>query len=182
MQRDPVTGAILADEGDKYLDEFDESLTQIRKSQFEQWSVGIDFSYPIGNRTARASVRQARLEKERALMNTAKTRMTILQEARAALRDVRDAYAQTQAAQTATELAKEQYEAELIRLENDRSTTFQVRESQRDWFEAQDTETRAIVDFEIFRARLQQVQGKLAQDYGVIWEPDLVEPGAIIEP
>lgn len=97
-------------------------------------------------------------------------RMTIVQEIRGALRDVADAKAATEASREARVLAEEQYQAELVRLENQHSTTFQVRESQRDLFEAQDAETLAIVQYEILLAALERSRGRLAQQYGVEWE------------
>ncbi len=158
----------------------DESFTQIGSSQFEEWSVGVEFSYPIGNRAARAGLRRARLEKERSLMAISQTKMTILQDSKTALREVVNGRAQVEAARSSRELAQEQYEAEKIRLENQRSTTFNVRESQRDLFTAIDTEIRAVVDYEIAWATLQQVQGVLAQEYGVLWDtPQLADEGPL---
>ena len=94
-------------------------------------------------------------------------RMDIVQETRGALRDVDNARARSEAARTARILAEEQYEAEKVRLENKFATTFEVREAQRDLFEAIDIETRAILDYEIQRARLSRVQGILAYEFGV---------------
>ncbi len=166
-------------EDDSNWEIYRESVDDILDASFEQWSVGVDFSYPIGNRSANAAVRRARLQKERAIMNASRTRMSIVQESRSTLRDLRNARAQVAAAKEAYVLAREQYEAEQIRLDNQRSTTFQVREAQRDMFERRDAEILAITDYEEFVAKLAQVQGQLAQQFGVIWEPPEAEEGAL---
>jgi len=152
------------------VDLWGNSLEAIRDRDFKTWSIGLDFSRPIGNRSARAVERKAELAKESAYMSWLSLRMTIVQEIRGALRDVADAKAATEASREARVLAEEQYQAELVRLENQHSTTFQVRESQRDLFEAQDAETLAIVQYEILLAALERSRGRLAQQYGVEWE------------
>lgn len=163
---DPVSGQPVF-ERDSNWDMVDESLTPIFESQYERWSVGLEARYPIGNRSAKAVVRETRMAKDRAGMAISQLRMNIVQETRAALRDVADARARTQAARAARVLAEQQYEAEKVRLENEFSTTFEVREAQRDWLEAIDNETRAIVNYEIQLAKLLQVQGILADQHGL---------------
>jgi outer membrane protein TolC len=97
------------------------------------------------------------------------------------LRDVGDGKARIDAAVEARKLAQEEYDAELIRLQNDHSTTFQVRESQRDLIQDRNAETRAIVDYQIRLANLSRAQGLLAQEYGVVWIPDPPRPGQLWE-
>ena len=157
---------------------FRDSLDPIFDSQFERWSIGVDYSYPIGNRAARASVLSARLSKERAVLVLNQQRMVVIRETRTALRDVTDAWARFEASRQGAELATAQYKAEQVRMANQVSTSFEVREAQRDLFEAVDLETRAILDYEIQRARLEQVQGLLAQQYGVLWEAPVEAAGA----
>ncbi len=158
------------------VDLWGESLGQIRDRDFDQWSLGVDFSHAIGNRAGEAGERRAQIEKERSLMALLERRMAIVQELRGALRDVTDGAAAYQAARQARLLAEEQYQAELTRLENEHSTTFQVREAQRDLFEARDRETAAITQYEVLRAGLFRARGDLSGRYGV--EVDIVEPEA----
>lgn len=149
-----------------------DSLQSIRDRDFPTWSVGVNASYPLGNRTASSTRHRAELEKERVHMTWMEKRMEIVQEMRGALRDLVDAKAATEAAHEALVLAREQYQAELVRLENQHSTTFQVREMQRDMFQAEDVETAAITQYEILRAGLEKARGDLAQSYGVDWKPE----------
>lgn len=158
-----------------------ESLAQIRDREFRQWSLGFDFSHPIGNRAGEAAVRRAELARERAMMALLSQRMAVVGELRRALRDVADARAAFAAAEQARLLAEEQYQAELVRLENEHSTTFQVREAQRDMFEARDRATAAITQYETNVAALEQARGSLAQRYGVRWVAGVRTEGAIRE-
>ncbi len=161
------------------VDLLGESLGQIRDREFDQWSLGLDFSHPLGNRSAEASERRAQIEKERALMAMLDRRMAIVHELRGAVRDVADAEAAFEAARQARLLAEEQYQAEITRLENEHSTTFQVREAQRDMFEARDRETAAITQYEVLLAGLGRARGDLARRYGVELRLDEAEAGAL---
>ncbi len=152
------------------LDLWGNSLADIRDGESEQWSVGFDFSRPIGNRAAEAGERKAQLEKLRSSMMLLERRMAIVQEVRGARRDVGNAKAAYDAAHQARLLAEEQYQAERVRLDNDHSTTFQVREAQRDLFEAVDRETASITDYEVLVASLDRASGQLAQKHGVSFE------------
>jgi len=107
--------------------------------------------------------------------------MGIVQELRSALRDVADAKAGTEAAREARVLAEEQYRAELTRLENQHSTTFQVREAQRDMFEARDAEIDAITGYEVSLAALDRARGILARKYGREWAPNERVEGRIVD-
>ena len=154
------------------LDLWGESVAAIRDRDARQWSFGFAFSRPLGNRAADAAERRAALQLESTYMGWGDRRMAVVLDLRGALRNVADAYAATDAAMQARVLAEQQYQAERIRLDNDHSTTFQVREAQRDLFEAQDRETAAITQYEILVAGLERARGRLAQHYGVAWEPD----------
>ncbi|MSR48106.1 MAG: TolC family protein [Planctomycetes bacterium] len=158
-----------------------ESLAQIRDREFDRWSLGFDFSRPIGNRTADAGMRRSELAKERAVMALLERRMLIVEELRRTIRDVADAGAAFEAAKQARLLAEEQYQAELVRLENEHSTTFQVREVQRDLFEALDREGAAITAYETSYAALDKARGELAQKYGVRWSARAPAEGTIRE-
>lgn len=156
-----------------------DTLAQIRDREFDQWSVGLDFARPIGNRSAEAAERRAGIAKERAVMALLERRMAIVQELRTALRDVADAQAAYEAAMQARILAEEQYQAEIVRLENEHSTTFQVREAQRDLFEARDNETAALIQYEILFAGLERARGDLARRFGVEVELETREAGRL---
>lgn len=158
-----------------------DGVDQIVRRDFNTWSVGFDYSRPIGNRAAEAVVRRARLAKEGAYMAWLSRRMEVVREILAALRDVADAKAAAEAATQSRVLAQEQYQAELVRLENQHSTTFQVREAQRDLFEAEDRETAAITQYEIQRAAFERARGGLAERFGVRWEPVGRREGELLE-
>jgi len=161
---------------------WEESLESIRASEFESWSVGLDFSYPIGNETARAGLRRAEWEKERARLVWLKLRTQIVQELRGALRDVTDGRASVEAARQSRILAEDQFEAQKIRLDNQHATTFEVREAQRDLFEARDSETQAVVNYMMSIANLFLAQGILAEQFGEIFEDETREEGALWTP
>src|SRR5262249_23857616 len=146
---------------------WNDSIDSIPRADFPTWTVGFDFSHPIGNRTAEASEHRAELEQQRANMSWLQKRMEVVQEMRGARRDLVDARASSEATKQARVLSEEQYQAEVLRLENQHSTTFQVREVQRDLVQAQDAESASITQYETLRAALDRARGTLAQKYGV---------------
>lgn len=166
-----LAGEVPGGANQQNYDLWKDSLQSLRDRDFNSWTVGVDFSHPIGNRSADALERRARIQKERAYMTWLERRMNVVRELRTALRDVADAKAATEASTQARILAEEQLQAEQVRLDNQHSTTFQVREAQRDLFEAQDAETAAITQYEILLAGLERARGRLAQQYGIRWEP-----------
>ena len=123
--------------GDAYHQVFDRS--------FKNWSIGLNISYPILNRTARGERGFAKYtwESDKALLTT--TQQNVIVEVRAAARAIETAQRQIVAAQKGRELAEKNLDAEKKKFDNGMTTSFQVNQIQRDLSAARTLELQALV-------------------------------------
>jgi len=126
-----------------FSDAFNEALHDRNKN----WSIGLNISYPILNRTARGARGAAKYswESDKALLTT--TEQNVLVDVRAAARAIDTAWRQTVAASKGRELAEKNLDAEKKKFDNGMSTTFQVNQIQRDLSAARTTELQALAAY-----------------------------------
>ncbi|HZM01195.1 MAG TPA: TolC family protein [Planctomycetota bacterium] len=146
---------------------YEDSLTSLDDTTYSEARVGFSFEVPIGNRGAGYELRRAQVARERAGVDLREVEMTAFQEVRLAAREVETQIARVAATAETARLQQEVYDGEVRRLENDLSTPFQVRQTQRDLFAAIDAAKRAKLDLEVARSALLQAQGRLPYAYGM---------------
>ena len=136
--RDPTTGAILS------TGDFGDALRQVIDRKFKNWSVGLNFSYPILNRAARGSYGAAKYlwESDKARLTT--TQQNVVVEVRAAARAIDTARRSIAAASKGRELAEKNLDAVKKKYDNGMSTSFEVTQIQRDLSAAQTNELQAL--------------------------------------
>lgn len=142
------------------------SLARLDDTNFHTASLLLDFEVPLVNRSAGFLERRRRIERDRAGVTLRQTEVDAIADVRGAVRAVRLQEARVEATAEEARLRREAYEGEERRLENDLSTPFAVRESQRDYLLALDTQTRAKLDLAIARTRLLAAQGSLLSAFG----------------
>ncbi len=135
---DPNTGAILS------TGDFSDALQQVIDRKFKNWSVGLNFSYPILNRSARGYVGAAKYlwESDKATLTT--TEQNVVVEVRAAARAIDTARRSIVAAQKGRELAEKNLDAGKKKFDNGMATSFEVTQIQRDLSVARTTELQAL--------------------------------------
>lgn len=146
---------------------YSNAFDDVWKRKYHNFSVGVEFSYPIGNRSANAAVRQANYELTRAQIAVREMRVQISHELRDAIRQVGLQREKIQATRESWRLAKERYEGEKKRLEAGITIPYQVREAERNYHNETVSKTRALLDYQIARARILKVTGALLREYGV---------------
>ncbi len=136
--RDPTTGAILS------TGDFGDALRQVIDRKFKNWSVGLNFSYPILNRAARGSYGAAKYlwESDKARLTT--TQQNVVVEVRAAARAIDTARRSIVAASKGRELAEKNLDAVKKKYDNGMSTSFEVTQIQRDLSAARTNELQAL--------------------------------------
>jgi HAE1 family hydrophobic/amphiphilic exporter-1 len=137
--RDDAGNIVSREEGG-----FGDSFQQILDRDFKNWSIGLNFSFPILNRRARGQ-RGAALytwESSKALLNSLE--QNVLLEVRAAARDIDTARRSIAAAQKSRELAERNLDAERKKFENGMTTSFQVTQIQNDLSAARSNELQAL--------------------------------------
>lgn len=142
------------------------ALEDLYDTSFHEARVMLDFSMPIGNRSAGYVVRQRDLDAQRATVALNDRSLSAEAEVRAAVRRLQLDRQRILATAETRRLREEAYEGEKRRLENDLSTPFKVRESQRDYLEALDNEVRAQLDLAISWTSLLQAMGSLPHVFG----------------
>ena len=72
----------------------DSSFDRMTMNRYRSYSVGVNFSYPIGNRAARAALHQARLQEQQAIVQAQRVLDAVAQEVNAAVRQLTVRYTQ----------------------------------------------------------------------------------------
>jgi outer membrane protein len=141
-------------------DGFTTAQSQIFHNNFPDYSVQLNVSIPIRNRSAQA-------DSERSILTQRQLEAQMQQLKNSALLDVRNTYialdqdrARVQAAQKARELQQKTFEAEQKKYQLGASTVYQVILTQRDFITAQGTELRALADLVEAKANYERAVGR----------------------
>jgi len=146
---------------------FGRGLERGFSTDFDTWTAGVVFSYPLGNRAAESQLTAAKLEVAKLLLDIKDLEKTIIVETREAVRQFETAIKRVQAARVARRLAKETLEAELKKFEVGLSTSFEVLEFQTDLAEQQSRELLAIIDFNKARINFRKVVGNTLDHHSI---------------
>jgi outer membrane protein TolC len=139
----------------------DESFRDVGDTEGYEWSIGLRFQYPLGNRFARNDLLRRNLELKQARVDQRRLLHTIVQQIRQAVRDLETDSKRVEVTRAATVLARTQLEAEQEKFRLGLSTSFNVLAFQRDLSITQSDETQALSDYNVALARLDQVTGKI---------------------
>ena len=154
FQRSGLGGdAVLLDDGG-YLD----GLTSIWERDTPTWSLTLNFSYPIGNRAAKANRSRAELQMEQTDLALRSQELSIVTEVTAAGLAVNDSFLLLQAAQRSREVSERAGEVEVTRFEVAASTNYEVALAQNALTSARLSELRAIIDYVNAVAEFELVQ------------------------
>ena len=122
------------------------------------WNVGLSFSYPIGMRSAKASLERARLAMEQRDLAIRSQELSIVTEVTNAGLAVRDTRLQLEAATRSRELSEQSLEAEVTRFNAGVATNFEVVAAQDALTSARLSELRAIINHVNAIAEFERVQ------------------------
>ena len=135
---------------------FGSSLRNLFRSDAPNYSVGVTISFPLRNRTARANLAGAEIEKNRLATQTRIQEQTVIVEVRNAVQAVETGRQRVLAARRARENAEVQLEGERKLFENGRSTTFLLFQRENALTNARNAEIRAETDYNKAIANLQR--------------------------
>ncbi len=147
-------------------------LGDIRDADAFQFNVGLNFTYPLGNRAARGKVVRARHSLTQADLTLLNTKLTVARTVRQAIRNVDTNRRLIDSASEARRLAREQLDAEERRLEAGVSTTFQVLEFQDQMTAQEGNELRAVMDYLKSIAMLRFEEGTILDTNGIEFEDE----------
>jgi outer membrane protein TolC len=124
--------------------EFSGTFGQIADIESPSWSVGAVLSIPLSNRQARYNYRTTKTERELAILQVKKKEQEVMVEVDNAIAQARSSLEQIEARRQATQFAQSAYEAEQKKMENGKSTSFQVLVLQRQLTDQRYMEIRAL--------------------------------------
>jgi outer membrane protein len=132
---------------------YDDSLTDALSTNYYDWELGVKFSYPLGNRSAKSNLSTSRLKKAQLILDIKELEKKIILDIRESVRQLKTDFKRIKAATIAKQLAEEKLKAEEKKFEVGLSTSFNVLKFQEDLAEAQSNEIKTIIDYKQSRIR-----------------------------
>ncbi len=134
---------------------------QISNTDFPAWSVGLEFGYPIGNRTAKARAAIARLNEEQGKTGLEQLEQIITTEVRLAVRGLDTARQELESARVSVRLQNANLDAERKKFLNGLSTSFQILQVEDDLTAARSREVQAVTGYRKVLVEYYRAIGKL---------------------
>lgn len=140
--------------------EFSDAIGGTADGTSPRYSFGLQFSMPLGgNRQLRSQTRITKAEIEQSLLQLKKLEQDVMVDVSDGIMQARTSYQQVKATEEAAAFALEALRAEEKKLENGKSTSFQVLQLQRTLTTRRYESIRARVDYNAALARLAQSEG-----------------------
>lgn len=164
----PGLDLIAAFSSDGVRDSFHPAFADASELEYPDWSIGLEFTLPLGNRARKARRTQARLEVERQQRELQALILQVTTEVRDAVRNLGSLRQSVAASAESERLAASNLETEQAKLRVGASTNFEVQRRLQELSEAQQRHLRNLLNHRIAESRLVYVQGLLQapQDAG----------------
>ena len=146
----PVLGQI--DEG------FGTMMNRLFSNDYHNWSLAVQFSYPIGNGNAEATLARSRLQLTQAEVQLQNLELEVNRSVRDVARNVETNQLRLASTQATRKLMERRMEAEQKKFAAGLSTNFLVFQAQRDLADAQYSELVALLDYNKSLVDLETVQ------------------------
>jgi outer membrane protein TolC len=133
-------------------------MNRLLSNDFHNWSVAVQFSYPIGNGSAEATLARTRLQLSQAQIQLENLELQVTTSVRDVARNVETNQLRLASTQATRTLMERRVEAEQKKFAAGLSTNFLVFQSQRDLADAQYNELLALLDYNKSLVDLETVQ------------------------
>jgi len=150
-----------------YGREFSTAVDNTAFNDEDAWAAGLNFEYPIGNRSNAAKARRKKLERRQSEEQVARLRNQIKQEIKEVLTAIDHAKENIKSTQIARESARTVVEGEFTRFDIGQTTNVELLRAQDLLAATSRSFIRAIVDYNIALAELKRVQGELPQGFSI---------------
>jgi len=131
------------------------------------WSIGLNFSYPIGNRAAENDYRKSRLKTEQTALQIKSLEEGALKDVKAAIRGVTTGYKQIEVTDRGRAFAEERLRAFIRKNEVGLATTKDVLDVENDLRTAKNNQITALVAYNNAITLLWQVTGETLEREGI---------------
>jgi outer membrane protein TolC len=137
--------------------------------QFTDWSVGINFSVPLGLRAGRALARQQKLLIARDLANVQQGIHAAVSQIAATLRDLDSAYEQYLAYKETRVAADINLRVQTEKFRAGQTIYLNVLEALNSWGTAVSSEARTLLDYNVSLAVLERQTGTILETHGLVF-------------
>lgn len=148
------------------------SVDVLAQNEFEDWSVGLNAEFPLGNEAAKASLAQAILARLQSLASRDARQQAITTEILNAVDNLQSTWHRILASRDSVLLSARLLEAEKRQYDVGRSTSTIVLDADANLADARLSEIRAIVDYQIAQIDLAVASGTLLGQAKVQWNTD----------
>ena len=139
--------------------EYSGALDQFRRGSSPFYSAGAEVSIPLGNTGSRNNYKAAKAAKEQLALQLKQLEQTVLVQIENAIAVAMTSFERVKATKNASEFAEAALDAEQKKLQNGKSTSFQVLQLQKDLTAARSSEIRARADYNIALTGLAGAEG-----------------------
>jgi len=140
-----------------------DSMSQVFHNRFPSYTVGLNFTLPLRNRSAQADSVHAQLTQRQLEAQMQQIKNSAVLDVRNTSIALEQGRAQVQAASKARELQQQTFDAEQKKYQLGASTVYQVILTQRDLITAQGTELRALANLAEAKANYERALGRTLQ-------------------
>lgn len=144
---------------------WEDSMSNLFNPDFSNYTVGLSFRIPFGNRAVKAALGQARSSRTQALDNLFFTRNNVTQELNSIVTTTYTTQSQINQSQANLNLANLAYTKAVGLREQQLSSEFELLTKLSDLLNAKAAYINALVDHQKTRAQLEAAQGTLAEHY-----------------
>lgn len=165
LNDDPFTGVIVGKvEGSSW-----DALRDATKFLYENWSIGLTLSIPLGDIVRKSAYAAARVDLEQAEARLKLQEQQIALEVSDAVRSLETDAKRVEAYRIARELAEKRLEAEMKKLSVGMTTNYFVLQYQEALANAQSMEIKALVDHNLSVARIERVTGASLDNRNIVF-------------
>ncbi len=148
--------------------DFSRDMKKVGSAEYPIWEVGLQFSYPIGNREAKNDFIKSRLSTEQAQVQLKTLEDTIRNDVRSAIRGIRANFLQLDVADRGLAYAEERLRAYIKKNEVGLATTKELVDVQNDLVAAKTNQIRARAEYTIAIGQLWKATGELLEREGIV--------------
>ncbi|MFM7815824.1 MAG: TolC family protein [Verrucomicrobiota bacterium] len=143
------------------------AFDQLGNADYKSYGVGARFTFPLGNIGARSAFQTAKITKERLILRHKQIEQNVMRDIDNSILVAESAYGRILANREARAYAEAAFDAEQKKLENGKSTTFEVLRLQRDLTSARSNEVRSELDYYAALSSLFRDEGSTLERLGV---------------
>lgn len=143
------------------------NLERMGSFDYPGWSVGVNFSYPLGNSVARNDYRKSRLKSEQTILQIRSLEETAINRVKAAIRGIESSYKQIDVADRGRAYAEERLKAFIRRNEVGLATTRDVLDVENELATAKNNQIIALVNYDSAVTQLLLETGEILEKEGV---------------